>query len=164
MLYVILPCLLPEDVPLPAQDYNKLWSTQQRYRLPLVQAGLSRWHIGEIASKIGQLYYNYYSRKSDTSALVEAYAFYDAIRARQYFQGTDESRFTLQQQLRYHARFILVCLLLQEIDKVCLRTLHVSVTEANILLCQIMHVDDYEECNTVRKRGRKRPVTESLIR
>lgn len=100
------------------QDYNKLWSTQQRYRLALTQAGLTRWMIGEIASKIGQLYYNYYSRKSDTGALLEAYSFYNAIRARQYFHGAEENRSSLQQQLRYHARFLLVCLLLQEIDKV----------------------------------------------
>ena len=74
--------------------------------------------IGEIASKIGQLYYNYYSRKSDTGALQEAYSFYDAIRSRQYFHGAEDNRSSLQQQLRYHARFLLVCLLLQEIDKV----------------------------------------------
>eukprot|EP00892_Ulva_mutabilis_P011581 jgi/Ulvmu1/8796/UM048_0051.1 len=98
------------------QDYNKLWNTQQRHRIPLTQAGLTRWAIGEIASKIGQLYYNYYARKSDTAALVEAAAFYDAIRTRQYFEGHEESVPLLLQRLRYHARCALVCLLLQDLD------------------------------------------------
>lgn len=47
--------------------------------------GLKRWQIGEIASKIGQLYYHYYLRTSETSYLLEAYSFYAAIRGRAYY-------------------------------------------------------------------------------
>ena len=46
------------------------------------------WQIGEIASRIGQLYYQFYLRKGDTCYLDEAYVFYEAIRARQYLGDT----------------------------------------------------------------------------
>lgn len=40
--------------------YTKLWKFQQQHRLVLdSKYGLKRWQIGEIASKIGQLYYHY---------------------------------------------------------------------------------------------------------
>ena len=40
--------------------YTKLWKFQQQHRAILDQRyGLKRWQIGEIASKIGQLYYHY---------------------------------------------------------------------------------------------------------
>lgn len=52
-----------------------------RYYVILFQ----RWQIGEIASKIGQLYYHYYLRTSDTNYLSEAFSFYAAIRARGYY-------------------------------------------------------------------------------
>ena len=40
--------------------YTKLWRFQQEHRIVLDQKyGLKRWQIGEIASKIGQLYYHY---------------------------------------------------------------------------------------------------------
>jgi hypothetical protein len=41
-----------------------------------------RWQIGNIASKIAQLYYHYYLRTSDLSALEEACVFYEAVRDR----------------------------------------------------------------------------------
>jgi hypothetical protein len=47
--------------------------------------GLKRWQIGEIASKIGQLYYQYYQKTSETSYLHEAYSFYGAIHTRAYY-------------------------------------------------------------------------------
>lgn len=47
--------------------------------------GLKRWQIGEIASKIGQLYYHYYLRTSETYYLHEAFSFYSAIRGRKYY-------------------------------------------------------------------------------
>ena len=46
---------------------------------------LKRWQIGEIASKIGQLYYHYYLRTSETNYLNEAFSFYSAIKNRQYY-------------------------------------------------------------------------------
>jgi hypothetical protein len=40
--------------------FTKLWKYQQQYRQVLEQRyNLKRWQIGEIASKIGQLYYHY---------------------------------------------------------------------------------------------------------
>jgi hypothetical protein len=40
--------------------YTKLWKFQQQNRHILdAKYGLKRWQIGEIASKIGQLYYHY---------------------------------------------------------------------------------------------------------
>ena len=40
--------------------YTKLWKFQQQHRQILdTKYGLRRWQIGEIASKIGQLYYHY---------------------------------------------------------------------------------------------------------
>ena len=40
--------------------YTKLWKFQQQHRAVLdSRYGLKRWQIGEIASKIGQLYYHY---------------------------------------------------------------------------------------------------------
>lgn len=44
------------------KTFAKLWKFQQEHREPLTNAGLRRWEIGEIASKIGQLYYNFYLR------------------------------------------------------------------------------------------------------
>jgi len=76
--------------------------------------GLKRWQIGEIASKIGQLYYHYYLRTSDLLYLKEAYVFYEAIRSRGYFQDViaEQSVALVVKKLRYFARFCLVCLLL----------------------------------------------------
>lgn len=40
--------------------YTKLWKFQQQHRAILdTKYGLKRWQIGEIASKIGQLYYHF---------------------------------------------------------------------------------------------------------
>ena len=40
--------------------YTKLWKFQQQHRHILdIKYDLKRWQIGEIASKIGQLYYHY---------------------------------------------------------------------------------------------------------
>lgn len=40
--------------------YTKLWKYQQQHRQLLdLKYNLKRWQIGEIASKIGQLYYHY---------------------------------------------------------------------------------------------------------
>ncbi|KAJ1566687.1 hypothetical protein HK096_000681, partial [Nowakowskiella sp. JEL0078] len=76
--------------------------------------GLKRWEIGEIASKIGQLYYHYYLRTSETNYLYESYVFYEATRERQYFREVIESKnqVLVIKKLRYYARFIVVCLLL----------------------------------------------------
>ncbi|KAF9974234.1 hypothetical protein BGZ73_002420 [Actinomortierella ambigua] len=89
--------------------FTKLWKFQQQNRFVLENSfGLKRWEVGEIASKIGQLYYHYYLRTSETNYLHESYVFYEAIR---------ERRSALMiKKLRYYARFTVVCLLLNNRD------------------------------------------------
>ncbi|XP_046681548.1 protein SCAI [Homalodisca vitripennis] len=101
--------------------YTKLWKFQQQHRQVLdTKYGLKRWQIGEIASKIGQLYYHYYLRTSETNYLNEAYSFYAAIRGRAYYsRAAKEDRSDLMvKKLRYYARFIVVCLLLKKMKLV----------------------------------------------
>nr|CAH0100930.1 unnamed protein product [Daphnia galeata] len=106
--------------------YTKLWKFQQQHRQILdVKYDLKRWQIGEIASKIGQLYYHYYLRTSETNYLNEAFSFYSAIRARSYYSritkedhhGGSKSDLVVK-KLRYYARFIVVCLLLKKMKLV----------------------------------------------
>ncbi|XP_074654987.1 protein SCAI-like isoform X2 [Tubulanus polymorphus] len=113
--------------------YTKLWKFQQQNRQILdTKYGLKRWQIGEIASKIGQLYYHYYLRTSETNYLNESFSFYSAIRMRAYYsKASKEDRhakgFTssstqlpdlMVKKLRYYARFIVVCLLLKKMKLV----------------------------------------------
>ncbi|KPM02146.1 hypothetical protein QR98_0005530 [Sarcoptes scabiei] len=101
--------------------YTKLWKFQQQHRQVLdSKYGLKRWQIGEIASKIGQLYYHYYLRTSETNHLTEAFSFYSAIRSRGYYnKASKEERAELMvKKLRYYARFIVVCLLLKKMKLV----------------------------------------------
>lgn len=99
--------------------YMKLWNYQQSYRSKLVQSGLNRWEIGEIASRIGQLYFTQYMRTSEARFLLEAYVFYEAILRRRYFEvahGKDLSaRF---KELRFYARFLLVSLIVDRKEMV----------------------------------------------
>ncbi|KAI9305559.1 hypothetical protein BJ944DRAFT_265025, partial [Cunninghamella echinulata] len=103
--------------------YTKLWKFQQTHR-PLLEDknnyGLKRWEVGEIASKIGQLYYHYYLRTSETNYLNEAYVFYEAIHDRQYFKNILEVKnpALMIKKMRYYARFIVVCLLLNKDDNI----------------------------------------------
>ncbi|XP_042235798.1 protein SCAI-like isoform X5 [Homarus americanus] len=105
--------------------YTKLWKFQQQHRQILdSKFGLKRWQIGEIASKIGQLYYHYYLRTSETNYLNEAFSFYAAIRGRAYYSRTAKDDRSVQmsdlmvKKLRYYARFIVVCLLLKRMKLV----------------------------------------------
>merc|ERR1711934_765464 len=103
--------------------YTKLWKFQQEHRSILENRdyyGLKRWEIGEIASKIGQLYYHYYLRTSETLYLQESFVFYDAIRSRFYFKDILEAQSAplMIKKLRYYARFVVVCLLLDRRDYV----------------------------------------------
>ncbi|CAF0734692.1 unnamed protein product [Adineta ricciae] len=97
--------------------YTKLWKFQQQHRVLLDKKyGLKRYQIGEIASKIGQLYYHFYIRTSETNYLNEAFAFYSAIRSRAYYSkvNREEKPDLMVKKLRYYARFIVVCLLLKK--------------------------------------------------
>ncbi|KAF9436436.1 hypothetical protein BGZ76_003998 [Entomortierella beljakovae] len=101
------------------QNQAVLWRFQQQNRFILENSyGLKRWEVGEIASKIGQLYYHYYLRTSETNYLQESYVFYDAIRERRYFNEISDikSSALMIKRLRYYARFTVVCLLLNNRD------------------------------------------------
>ncbi|XP_072045111.1 protein SCAI-like isoform X2 [Amphiura filiformis] len=101
--------------------YTKLWKYQQQNRQVLdARYGLKRWQIGEIASKIGQLYYHYYLRTSETNYLNEAFSFYSAIRSRAYYNKVTKEKGPelMVKKLRYYARLIVVCLLLRKLDLV----------------------------------------------
>ncbi|KAK4264946.1 hypothetical protein QN277_026059 [Acacia crassicarpa] len=101
--------------------YTRLWKYQQENRSKLVECGLKRWEIGEIASRIGQLYFGQYMRTSECRYLVEAYVFYEAILNRRYFEGSEGSpkdpgiRF---KELRFYARFLLVSVILNRTEMV----------------------------------------------
>ncbi|KAL5060052.1 hypothetical protein RYX36_031656, partial [Vicia faba] len=85
----------------------------QENRQKLIEAGLKRWEIGEIASRIGQLYFRQYMRTSDFNYLSESYIFYEAIFTRDYFKdGLFQDVSIANKQLRFLARFLTVCLLL----------------------------------------------------
>ncbi|XP_027365535.1 protein SCAI isoform X1 [Abrus precatorius] len=101
--------------------YTRLWKYQQENRVKLVQCGLKRWEIGEIASRIGQLYFGQYMRTSECRFLVEAYVFYEAILSRRYFQGSEASIKDLgvrSKELRFYARFLLVSVILNRTEMV----------------------------------------------
>lgn len=101
--------------------YTRLWKYQQENRAKLTQCGLKRWEIGEIASRIGQLYFGQYMRTSESRFLVEAYVFYEAILSRRYFEGSEASTKDLgvrSKELRFYARFLLVSLILNRTEMV----------------------------------------------
>jgi hypothetical protein len=89
--------------------YTRLWKHQQTHRITLERDyNLKRFEIGELASKIGQLYYHYYLRTSESSYLRESYTFYEAIHNRQYFKDVLETQqpTLMIRKLRYYAVLI----------------------------------------------------------
>lgn len=91
--------------------YTQLWKFQQENRQKLMEAGLKRWEIGDIASRIGQLYFGQYMRTSQAKYLSEAYIFYEAVLTREYFKdGLSHDLNLASKQLRFLARFLTVCL------------------------------------------------------
>ncbi|KAJ3124025.1 hypothetical protein HK098_001456 [Nowakowskiella sp. JEL0407] len=66
------------------------------------------------AKLVEELYYHYYLRTSETNYLYESYVFYEATRERAYFRDVLETKSPalVIKKLRYYARFIVVCLLL----------------------------------------------------
>lgn len=84
-----------------------------------MEAGLKRWEIGDIASRIGQLYFGQYMRTSEASYLSESYIFYEAVLTREYFKdGMFQDVNLSNKQLRFLARFMTVCLVLNRHDMV----------------------------------------------
>lgn len=99
--------------------YTQLWKFQQENRNKLVEAGLKRWEIGDIASRIGQLYFGQYMRTSEASYLSESYIFYEAVLTREYFKdGLLQDLNLANKQLRFIARFLTVCLVLNRREMV----------------------------------------------
>ncbi|XP_076928898.1 uncharacterized protein LOC143593032 [Bidens hawaiensis] len=99
--------------------YTQLWKFQQENRHKLVEAGLKRWEIGDIASRIGQLYFGQYMRTSEASYLSESYIFYEAVLTREYFKdGILQDLNLANKQLRFFARFLTVCLVLNRREMV----------------------------------------------
>ncbi|XP_015947694.1 uncharacterized protein LOC107472702 isoform X1 [Arachis duranensis] len=99
--------------------YTQLWKFQQENRQKLVEAGLKRWEIGDIASRIGQLYFGQYMRTSEANYLSESYIFYEAILTREYFkEGLFQDVNIANKQLRFLARFLMVCLVLNRREMV----------------------------------------------
>ncbi|KAG0469665.1 hypothetical protein HPP92_016365 [Vanilla planifolia] len=92
------------------------------HRRDLVASGLRRWEIGEIASRIGQLYYGQYQRTSEARFLLESYIFYEAVLSRRYFESplaAVGAELALRyKELRFHARFLIVAMLLNRKDVV----------------------------------------------
>lgn len=110
--------------------YTQLWKFQQENRQKLVEAGLKRWEIGEIASRIAQLYFGQYMRTSEASYLSESYVFYEAILTREYFkEGLFQDVNLANKQLRFLARFLMVCLVLNRREMV-----HHLVNQQKILV------------------------------
>ncbi|GBF98670.1 hypothetical protein Rsub_11664 [Raphidocelis subcapitata] len=95
----------------------RLWRFQGEQREPLTAAGLERWEIGDIAAKIGQLYYSYYLRTGEARALRAAYSYHEAVRARAYFSTAGCDAALAVRQLRYTARFAAICLLCARRDE-----------------------------------------------
>lgn len=117
------------------QEHGKLWQLKDRHREVLKRAGMTRWQVGEIASRIGQIYYEYYNRTGEARFLREACVWYDTIRKRQYFRPAEPTTGELLQQLRYYMRFTLVCILLDELSKARLPGCHKAPRTPGLLLC-----------------------------
>ncbi|WCJ31933.1 hypothetical protein M5689_013384 [Euphorbia peplus] len=99
--------------------YMRLWKYQQENRSKLVDSGLNRWEIGDIASRIGQLYFNQYMRSSESRFLIEAYVFYEAILHRRYFDGVKVKDLGVRfKELRFYARFLVVALVFNRTEMV----------------------------------------------
>ncbi|MCD7449382.1 hypothetical protein HAX54_051813 [Datura stramonium] len=98
--------------------YMRLWKYQQENRARLLECGLQRWEIGEIASRIGQLYFSQYMRTSEARFLLESCIFYEAILHRKYFEGSGKDRMVRFKELRFYARFLMVSLILNRSEMV----------------------------------------------
>ena len=99
--------------------HNAVWHHMNEHRQRLAVHGLQRHQVGECASRIAQLYYLYYLRRGDTSYLEESFAFFDLIWCKKYFAPPQPDgrqppllpEGHAARELRYYARFAVVCLL-----------------------------------------------------
>ncbi|PON78448.1 Protein SCAI [Trema orientale] len=137
--------------------YTQVWKFQQENRQKLVESGLKRSEIGDIASRIAQLYFAHYMRTSQTSYLHEAFIFYDAILTRDYFNFNfnssnsnsphDLSLSLASKHLRFISRFLMVCLLLNRRETVqqLLRQFRLLLDECK----RTFHETDFKEWKLV---------------
>ena len=88
-------------------QFDLLWQYQQEQRQTLE---LRRSQIGEIGSKIAQLYFSYYLHTSQVKFLREAISFYDAILKRDYFDWQTQTEVSavnlMHKKLRSYSRAI----------------------------------------------------------
>ncbi|KAI8871099.1 hypothetical protein GQ42DRAFT_162242 [Ramicandelaber brevisporus] len=102
--------------------FGRLWRLQLKERTTLASSDryqLQRHEIGDICSKLGQLFYHYYTRSSDTNYLVDAHRFYEAIHERRYFDGVIQlkDRSLVIKMIRYYARHAVTSILLGKPDQ-----------------------------------------------
>eukprot|EP00043_Microstomoeca_roanoka_P017150 m.178036 g.178036 ORF g.178036 m.178036 type:complete len:655 (+) comp16583_c0_seq4:52-2016(+) len=70
-------------------SFSLLWKYQRAERTILTRSdAVTRWQIGEIASRIGQLYGHYYTRTGNPTYLKQALSFYQSIHDRGYFASS----------------------------------------------------------------------------
>lgn len=99
------------------KSFARLWRFQQEHRAALTDAGLRRWEIGEIASRVGQLYYAFYLRTGEGWYLSESHAFFQAATKREYFAECHQTPALAQKRLRHRARHVVTCLLVDKLEE-----------------------------------------------
>ncbi|KAL0205030.1 hypothetical protein P9112_000337 [Eukaryota sp. TZLM1-RC] len=94
------------------ETYYTLWKLQQSERQALDNNNLlPRSVIGDIASRLAQLFYHRYVRTTDPRHLLHAYTFFAAIHSQKYYSNIPKDPTTITRVFRYYTRFIAVCLL-----------------------------------------------------
>ncbi|XP_065917203.1 protein SCAI-like [Dysidea avara] len=127
--------------------FTKLWKSQQEHRPILEESGvLQKWDIGNIASRIGQLYYHFYLKTSKVNYLDEAFQFYSVIKSRGYYKDADSKELAVK-KMRYYTRFIVVCLLLDKKAKLQELIQDLSVLVNNYH--ETYEIEDKKEWNAV---------------
>ena len=97
-------------------SFTALWKLVKRHRALLIeQCDLQRMDVGDVASRIGQLYFHFYLRTSRMQYLKQSMTFFDALRSRQYYlsQNDMDAAVLGGKQFRFLARYIVVAILLQ---------------------------------------------------
>jgi len=91
--------------------FSALWRYQHEHRAALTEAGLQRWEVGDIACKLGQLYYSCYLHTAQTRYLLDAVELFGAIQARGYFAGLEPDAFLAGKKLRFYGRYVVAALM-----------------------------------------------------
>lgn len=91
--------------------FSALWRYQREHRASLTEAGLRRWEVGDIACKLGQLYYSYYLHTAETRYLLDAAELFAAVQERGYFTGLERDAFLAGKKLRFYGRYVVAALM-----------------------------------------------------